>query len=779
MRLAFKIVIVAAVLAAAIALVSFYVESTIAAIPHVPVSSPPGGPVFLSATAGSEYPLSFANSTLPAIYSLVNYTELNATLTSVSFSIYAKNPVQRIFLLNVSGYCISCYSEQQLLSYLQSYLSGYDLIRNASSFSLVNSSSLSSLPSGSIIIIPSGLIPNYLINGTSPELSALLSEGDTVIYAGRNFNTSIGPNGLIFLTPASTLINIDSLRLATGPISASTRITTGTLGLNFSNPEFSFIYGANKGNVTYVGSLNGTMVAFPNYPEDGWASVGSEASDIASAINESFWMQRLGNSVAYLNTAASASGSIGAFTTYNSASGPSDFAAVNGTYSLVTIEASNQKYSSLIKLPLLNHYAQNGSVSLAAQVGFTQQVPVSMQVTNTTANLLLSLDVYNRNLSYIGSVPVGFVSNEARVVKYHTFGLPAGYYLLELRDFNDKYYGGAMLYVAPVNITPVSLNFNNGTFTFSVYSNGIGVTNASYSANLNGLYSYSGVVNDGVLSYSLPSGTQINYGSETFNFNILGVGYSYATSNTKKALNIPSIYVEFGIAAVVIILINLLLKPPNRDDYYIDVPDFPPGSREKVRVDRGALLGVFDKVNYYHGWKYMPLTLDEAKLGIAGNIRSGNMPVSVTTRNLEGALASLERAGVISSSAGYYAPSAWVEASGHSLEYLAIFRKLRDYCVSHAILFTDLDSDENSDMLMTKSGMQISAYIYANGERMKKVGISRDSRSAIVFINDDAAREFEEKLYASSSKQAELLKLGLEYNYLRMLDCNSLDQLAF
>ena len=371
------------------------------------------------------------------------------------------------------------------------------------------------------------------------------------------------------------------------------------------------------------------------------------------------------------------------------------------------------------------------------------------------------------------------MSNEAAVVKYHTFGLPGGYYVLQLRDFNDRYYGGAMLYVAPVNITPVSLDFNNGTFVFSAYSNGIALNNVSYNASLNGLYASSGTVSGGVISYSIPSGAPISYGSERFSFGVLGTAYSYGTSYTKQVLNIPVIYIEFVIAAVVVVLINLLLKPPNRDEYYIDVPDFPPGTREKVHVQRSALLGVFDKVNYYHGWKYMPLTIDEVKLGIANNIRSGNMPVSVTTRNLEGTLASLEQANAIMSTAGYYAPAAWSAASGHSIEYLAVFRRLRDYCVSHAILFTDIDADEHSDMLMTKSGVQVSAYIYARGERMKKVGISREVRSVVVFASDDAVREFERKLYASTSRQAELLKLGIEYSYLRLLDVDSLDQLAF
>lgn len=780
MRFALKIGIAAAVFVLALLLVAFYSISALGALSHAPAPSPaPTGPVYVTASAGNEYFLSFDNGTLPLLYSLVNYSFANSTRASLVFSIYERNPVQSVFLLNVSNYCVSCYGEQGLQSSLQFYLSGYDLLTNSTSFALVNASSLVSLPPNSTIIIPSGLVPDYLLNGSSPELVGLFAKGDTVIYAGRNFSSSIGPNGLIFITPQQVLGKLASLRLVTGAANSSASALSNGGGFSFTNPTFDFLYGNSRGNVTYVPVLNGTMVAFPNYPKDGWSSVDSEAHDIASAVNASFWLKQLGYSSTYLAGKGNSSGSIGAFAVLNLTNTTHGAYSINGTYSLITVEGANGQHSGMMKLLLRNEYVQNGIVSLAPQVGATQQVPVSMRVTNTTANLLLHVDIYNRNMSYVGSIPVGFVSNEAGVVKYHTFGLPGGYYVLELRDFNDRYYGGAMLYVAPINITPVSLDFSNGTFLFSAYSNGIPVNNASYSVDLNGLYSYSGVINDGVISYALPRDAPISYGTETFNFSVLGAAYAYPASYAKQVINIPSIYIEFGIVAIVIVLLNLLLKPPNRDEYYIDVPDFPPGSREKVKVQRNAVLGIFDKVNYYHGWKYMPLTLDETKLGIANNIRSGNMPVSVTSRNLEMVLASLEQSGEVNAAEGYYAPAAWVDASGHSVEYLAIFRKLRDYCVSHAILFTELDSDENADMLMTKSGRQVSVYIYSQGQRMRKMEVSREARSIIVFINDDAAREFEEKLYASVSKQAEVLKLGLEYSYLKLVDSNNMGQLAF
>jgi hypothetical protein len=46
-----------------------------------------------------------------------------------------------------------------------------------------------------------------------------------------------------------------------------------------------------------------------------------------------------------------------------------------------------------------------------------------------------------------------------------------------------------------------------------------------------------------------------------------------------------------------------------------------------------------------------------------------------------------------------------------------------------------------------------------------------------MFLNEDVLREFMDKLYSSFGKDAEILKLGVEYNYIRLMDTEHLDQL--
>ncbi|MDE1854799.1 MAG: hypothetical protein KGH57_00555 [Candidatus Micrarchaeota archaeon] len=780
MRLAFKIAIALVVLLAAVGGVLFYVRGSLSALPSGPIQSQPKGPIALSASAPQTSVLSSAGGSNPAAYTLVSYASSNATNATVTTSLYLKNPIERIYLLNVSAYCISCFRENLLSSALESDLLEYDQLRNNTSFNFINFTDIASVPSNSIVIVPSGLMPAFMLNGTQPELLSLLQNGDTVIYAGLNFNKSIGPNGLIFVTSQQTLSALAFSNIATSQFSLPVGQQLGAAAnISFSSPTFVFSGGYRYANTTYVNSGYGTLLAFSNYPTSSWTSVYSMARDIAKVVNASFWLQQVGQSSSTLDLAAKSSGNLGVFASLSVPVNTLGRGSIlNGSYTAVTIAARNSQQFAVQRLVSENFYKPLGSISLPANVGITQNIPILLQVLNVSPSLLIHIDIYDQNSSYVGSIPIGFSNSPLGLVKYHAFTMPSGYYILKLKDFNNNYYGGALFHLANLSIVPVTVDFSNGTFAFSISSNGAAVSNATYTVSLNNLYESGGSIANGAVTYLLPKGTLVGYGTENFRFSILNVNYTYSTVYQPSVVNIPPIYIEFGIAAIIVIMLNLILKPPNRDEYYIDVPEFPPSKRDKVRVDPGTILGVFDKVNYYHHWKYMPLTADELKLGIGNNIRVNNMPISITMQNAESAIASLVHSGTLTGSNSYYAPKTWIDASSHSIEYLTIFRKLRDYCVSHAILFTDLDSADSADMIITKEGKQMNIFVYSSSARMRELTLSRDTKTAIVFIDEEAMREFMNKLYDSLGKEAEVLKLSIEYNYVKLLDTEHLDQLA-
>jgi hypothetical protein len=741
------------------------------------------GAVSVSASLKQNSILYYNNSHALAAYSLLSYNLTNATNASVSLNVYEKNPFQSIYLVNVSGFCVdrsSCFDENILRASLQSYLSQYNLIRNGSSFNYISLSDVGTVPPESTVIIPSGLIPASLLNGDSSSIFSLLGEGDTVIYVGLNFSRSIGPGGIVYVNSPSTMSKLSQSDLDTIPASNfyGAQSSGPQANINFSKPTFVFTFGGAYENVTYVNSGNGTMIAFSNYETSSWTSVIKMANDIAKAINARFWIQRLGNSTENLNLSSESSGDIGVFaSTITISSKRNNVGMINNSYSLVTISANNSKSSSLLEFSSKNFFSPRGLLGIPSSIGESEVTPILVQVNNSNSSVNFHLEIYDRNMSDVGGIPIGFVASAFGIDKNYAFTFPSGYYLISLEDFQKNQYARALFYLANSTITPTLLDFHNGTFSFSVYSDNFSVTNTTSMVSINKAYATDEEVTDGVLIYTLPQGTIINYGNESFRFNMFNTNYTVWYNYEPNIPHIPTIYIEFAIAMIIVVLLNLVLKPPNRDEYYIDVPEFPPSNREKIVVHPGAVLGVFDKVNYYYHWKYMPLTVEEVKIGISNNIRVNNMPISITVQNADLLLFSLLENGEVENSLEYYAPKTWIDASGHDIEYLTIFRKLRDYCVQHAMLFTDLNASTSTDMIITKNAKQTSIYIYTSASAMKKMTLSNESRVVIVFLNEETIKAFLDKLYSSFGKEAEILKLGVEYNYVRLLDTDHLDQI--
>jgi hypothetical protein len=783
MRMRYKNILIAAAVFAVLLLALFiYIW---AAVSHIksPVNQTALGTISASVRLNATMALFYNNSHGISIYSLISYRLVNATNASITLGAYTKNPMPRIYLLNVSTYCLSCFSESALRADLVSDLGAYGLL-NASGFSYLGLLNASLIPKGSIVIVPSGELPLPLANSTGATLFRMLNQGDTVIYAGRNLSSEIRYDGVTFSASPSTTALLIQYNLSPAQFTGNPKVVFNAQNLSFKGPTFQFAYGSEYGNATFVNSRNGTMIAFPNYPTSAWNNASNMAWDIAKVIDSRFWIPEIGQGSGGFATAPQASGGYGVFANVTGSSFNTSYAraaAVNASYSLVTAVFRNPRHSDTVQLSFRNGYAWNGTVDAPAVIGEGQEASITVSaVSRISTSVQLHIDVYDRNMSQIvksirigtGSVPSGSV-----VEVTPTFSLPNGYYILALKDFYNRYYAESFFHLANATIGLTSGDFKNGTFAFSVYSNGLPVSNASYSLTLDGAYEANGTVSNGTIVYRVPKGA-INYGSHEFAIALFGNTYLIPEQYVQTIFYVPAIDLEFAVAIVVVVLLNFILKPPTRDEYYIDVPEFPPLKKDKVGVPSGSVLGVFDKINYYYHWKYMPLSVEEVRLGINSNIRINNMPVSVTTQNTDAILSQLAAKGDLVGALNYYAPKAWVDASNHDVEYLLIFRKLRDYCVVHSILFTDIDMEQTADLTITKEGKQGSVFVYSTGSKPKKVTISGESRSFLVFLDETRKQEFVNGLYSSFGKDAETLKLGIDYNYLKLIDCDHLDQMT-
>ena len=786
MKLRTKLII--ALVVVALAVLSIVVLPGLLNLRSIFYGNPTGpastGAITLSMTLNGSTTVYYGNGQGLAEHAVVSYTGKNVTNATIDASIYDRSPIQRIYLINTSGYCsqvVRCFDENKLEAALGAALGGYDLVRNSSSFSYVNVSDIPLIPRNSIVIVPSGLMPLPLVApGSQSGIYGMLDKGDTIIYTGKDFSYVLGPDGQTLQSPQNITSSLARYDLGTGqPQPGPYSKFQGNF--IFNKPTFVLLAGNTLGNLTYIASSKGMFLAFSNYPMDAWSNVSAMASDVAMLVNMRLWLNKLGQQSETIGQADVAAGNLGVFVNLPKTNLTSSALIINNSYTLITLKASNSQGSAVKYLAFKNsRFKSHGVLGAADVVGEGQQVPILISISNKTGQTLVHIDIYDRNSSYVGTVPIGFISSSFGVLKYHTFTLPTGYYILSLKDFDNNAYASSYFFIANTTITPSVIDFKNGTFTFTAYSNGLPVSNATYSMELNGAYNTTGTVTpDGKITYSVPKGTVIGYGTQIFEVLIFGTKYQIKINNVlPSAPYIPPIYIEFAIAIIVVVLLNLILKPPKRDEYYIDVPEFPLSKKEKVTVPRLSMMGVFDKVNYYYHWRFMPLTVEEIRLGINNNIRINSMPVSITTQNANTVLSQLVAGGYLVNAENYYAPKAWLDTCRHDMEYLVIFRKMRDYCVSHATLFTDLDTDANVDMIMTKEGKQASVLIYSNLSKIKKMEVSKDSKIFVVFLDEETRTAFSDALYEAYGDEAEALKLGIEYNYIRLIDCHNLDKIV-
>ena len=741
--------------------------------------APVTGKIIINATILRSGMLNYNSSKSLIEYATLNYSSFNVSRLNLSIAVYNKNPLPKIYVVNTNGYCISCFDAGSVYRYLSADLTNYGVILNQSSISLVSISALNATSSNSIIVIPSGLMPLDLMpfSGAADNFSvlSLLSKGDSVIYTGQNFSRDVGYGGIVFVTSEKSLLALNAANLSTLPTVPSF-IGNESNGIIFNNPTFRFASGYTYGSVSAVNASSGTMIALSNYPSTSWGSEMALSSDIARIIYLRFWMDKLSYGNYYRNVSLNASGVLSIFSTNKTMQNIPGI--VSSTYPVIMIKAYNDNGLVTKQIPFSSSFVDNGVVSLQKNVGEGENIPIYVNVKNSTQTLSLHLSIYNSTLHQVASVPVGFVNASLGVIKYPSFILPPGYYISSLQGFNNNEYGAALFKIQNITITPVSLDFRNNSFIFHAVSNNFPISNMSYQATINGAHSISGTINNGVIDYVLPRGSIISYGQENFAFRIINQNYTFTTAYQAQTIHIPAIYIEFGVAGVIIILLNIILRPPTKDEYYIDVPEFQPTSKAKVKTSKESIINTFDSVNYYYHWKYMPLTAEEVKAGISTNIRDNSMPVSITQQNVLAILNKLLSQGLVVQVGDYYAPKSWISNSRHDIEYLVIFRELRDYFVSHATLFTDLDQSQIADIVVTKRGVQNLIMIYSSSSGMRKISVSPASRIFIIFLNEETRIDFMNKIYASYGDEAEILKMGISYSYIKLVDVSDLDQIS-
>jgi hypothetical protein len=173
----------------------------------------------------------------------------------------------------------------------------------------------------------------------------------------------------------------------------------------------------------------------------------------------------------------------------------------------------------------------------------------------------------------------------------------------------------------------------------------------------------------------------------------------------------------------------------------------------------------------------MPLSKNEVRMAIATNLRKNNMPINLTYNNVDVILSQLVEKNELASIDDLYAPKAWIDASKHDIEYLAVFKKLRLYFVSHALIFSDLDSSTVADMTIASHGEKIYIVIFSPTSRFKNIPVYSNSITYIAFINEDRLEEFKDSLYSNVSPDVEQLKLYISAGMIRLINVDNPDDI--
>ncbi len=714
-------------------------------------------------------------------YILLRYSAKNTSYIIVNVSVYQNPPPSSIYILNTSGgLCTRCSNVTAVESYLPQALQSFGV---SGQVGKVNISQLSSIEDA-ILIVPTGRLPYQMLNSTNGTtvLDELLSRGVSVVYVGLDFSQICALGTCSVLTTPQTV----EPYLATAPPARGSP-SSGMRAFSFGQQEFAFSKGAEFGNLTYVNAFGGSIVSFANYP-DSWPAK-SEAYDLAKAVSEMFWLPVIAQGAALVNVNGSADGNIGILASkvplnqsrgapgslgdvyiraiaYNN---PGYLAANNSVYSYLSYGVS---------------YAPTGTLSLPEDV-----LPVyNTDINGTlplTGNISVSFAINNaadfRLVKTLPLIQFKSVTAGQPFISAKRISLPPGYYILSMVNLLNYTYASALFRVPPVNITPTAVDFAANNYTFTLSMDGVPLSGLNYSVALStcGICPpFSGTVQpDGRVFYTLRGAQQgVFFGAVNFTFSILGAKIAYSLQNNPTKITISGPEVELAVTVIIMLVLVLAVKAPNRDEFYIDVPIMPKPSTVEVRLKPDEVLSVFDKLNMYYHWQYMPLSVDEVKNAIKMNVRAGNMPVTVTYNNAEAILNELHIRGDVVSCDNLFAPKGWVDLSGHDIEYLAAFKKLRVWLVTHSYMFTDINASDAADTVITSRGERAYIIIYSQTSRFKAVPVAADSQTYLAFINSEKLMGFKDVLADAKGDEAELLRMYIATGRIKLMDAESIGQ---
>ncbi len=702
---------------------------------------------------------------------LSNYT--------VNLTPYGKYLPSEVFILESERFEATSYPA--FFQSLRAKLSKKHIVMNS-----ITLGQLETLPKGAVIIIPSGVMPQEMLGlGSKISLNSLAERGVVLVYIGQPFTKMLN-GSLVVSTPASVLKTLPVVFDPSAP-------PDSTGGFHLFQPLYTaypngdWASGMVYGSVSVLTKGNGAMIFLPQTLDGGWRGVADDvASDVSRIILETAWAQPIAPTKTY--TMQSNESSSNYYFTEPFSSGN------------VSIRIDVVGYSSTATEPVYQTLFARAERAIPSDL-FIESGGTIIP-TNITGKAIRINAILKEPQAYEFDPSIVFVDSsdrDAQTLPKDTTStqtdrsfdaviyVDKGEYIAKLVDGAGKLYAQGYMQVTSLDITyhgtsqqKPSVYLFDATMAGNPYT--VGDVSVVVDGGKYGSYSFKNVDHMNIDVGSFSGNEQLPNGKHTFSFTAGGlkVDVPVEHARTHTIFDEPLFWITMILTGG-IVMVGVVFARQEEIYYSIDIPDFPPVARTRIPLMSDVVLSIFEKVNETYRWQNTPLTVSEIKNGFKAIFYQGK-PIYITDYNVEFLLNDLVSNGRIKESLGYYGLLGW-EKTGHSIEYLALMRRVRDICVNNAVPFTLIGESKEADTVITVVGQQMFVHIYDKGQDPKELihntlATLGQGISIILFKNPIDKAAFQNVINSSPSAASLIVKMETDSSSLLLQTSDELEKMV-
>ncbi len=711
---------------------------------------------------------------------LVDYDTENLKNLTVQLTAYDQRIPSEVFVL-VSDRSEETKSYPDFVRILRSDLSTRQMLLNE-----ITMQQLVTLPQGAIVIVPSGVVPEEFLGVDSPlNMDNLASKGVIVIYIGQPFTYML--NGSLSVLTPQDVINTIPVSFDESADISSTPDFHLKQPLYSASPLGGFSGSMIYGSVSVLEKGDGAFIFVPQTLDSGWDNATVAADDIAMMVFDTPWIKSDGDPNTYVfENQTQYSGSRYFFT--------NTFDPPNATIKVDLIGYPLVSDNPVRETILLRAESTTKNSLVAEQSGQVIPYNVTGQPTRMNAHLIepvaaqpdMFLNIYDVNDTEVENIPEGNINVQSDASFQPQIVVGGGEYVARLMDDSGKVYAQTYMDVVSPDIeftgqdqqkqSIYNFNIQMAGQPYTLGELAVSVDNGQY-----GTFTFTNV-NNVQVDVTNTGGQSLPYGDHNFSF-------TAGTYNTVIAVNHARAQTLFdqplfwlvGIFAIGIVGIGVFFARQEDVFFSIDIPDFPPVARTRIPLSPDVVISIFSKINDTYRWQNTPLTANEVKNGFKDIFIQGK-PIIITDYNVEFLLDDLEKKGRVKEALGYYGLSEWTDKTKHSMDYMALMRRLRDICVNNAIPFSGLGESEEADSVITVVGQQMFVHFFdktSDSSQIISHALSTINKgiTILLFKNNSDKEAFQGMLVSSPSVAPMITKMEAEGGSLQFLTAEEFEKM--